>query len=63
MSFPSPFTEGSKIELAMQENVAYMVHNESIPTTQNAAYTAVQSSEDDGGYVINQLEYDEPNIY
>jgi len=45
----------------MHENVAYQTHTESIPTTQNAAYNAVQSSEDnDQGYVINQLVYEEP---
>ena len=46
----------------MQENVAYKAHTESIPTAQNAAYNAVQSSQDnDQGYVINQLVYEEPN--
>ena len=46
----------------MQENIAYKAHTESIPTAQNAAYNAVQPSGDnDGGYVINQLVYEEPN--
>ena len=58
--FHWPSTEDSKIDLERQKNVAYKAHT--IPTAQNAAYTAVQSSEgDDGGYVINQLESDKPN--
>jgi len=62
LSFPSPSTEESKIEPKMHENIAYKTHTQSIPTTQNTAYNAVQSSEDnDQGYVINQLMYEEPN--
>ena len=52
---PSPSTENSKIDLEMQENVAYNAHT--IPIAQNPAYTAVQSSE--GIDVV----YDEPHTY